>query len=273
MADYRSSRDLSSALGLGPKEVVALVGAGGKTDLMLALAQELAGRGQKVVATTTTKVWKRQAERAPCMILMRSHARWRESFRTGLQGEGHVFLGHEVLDSGKVQGIDRDLAAELSKDPLVDHVIVEADGANGRPLKAPADHEPVIPACTTTVVAVMGVEALGAALKADMVFRPERFQQLTGLKQGDRLTPKAIAPIFRSSSGLYKNSPQSARKVAFLNKVDLLPRDDEARELGRLILEPMASPVARVVVGSVLKGQYAVMGGKPFGSAGREGEP
>ena len=44
----------------------------------------------------------------------------------------------------------------------VDHVIIEADGSRRRPFKAPADYEPVVPSTTTTMVSVIGADALAA---------------------------------------------------------------------------------------------------------------
>ena len=41
-------------------------------------------------------------------------------------------------------------------------VIAEADGARLRPLKAPAEHEPVIPPAADAVVAVAGLDSVGA---------------------------------------------------------------------------------------------------------------
>ncbi len=49
---------LSEALGIQSREVISLVGAGGKTTLMFRLAKELSLSGKKVVTTTTTKILK-----------------------------------------------------------------------------------------------------------------------------------------------------------------------------------------------------------------------
>ncbi len=56
---------LISALGLGPREHIAIVGGGGKTSLCFALAEELLRTGTRVITTTTTKVWHKEANRAP----------------------------------------------------------------------------------------------------------------------------------------------------------------------------------------------------------------
>ncbi|NNF87990.1 MAG: hypothetical protein HKM97_05660, partial [Acidimicrobiia bacterium] len=48
--------DLAAAFGLGPRELVAFTGGGGKTSLLLNLGRQLTGRGDRVLITTTTKL-------------------------------------------------------------------------------------------------------------------------------------------------------------------------------------------------------------------------
>ena len=47
---------LAEALGVRAGEVVAFIGAGGKTTAMYRLAADLAARGLQVIVTTTTKI-------------------------------------------------------------------------------------------------------------------------------------------------------------------------------------------------------------------------
>ena len=251
--------DLTSALGLRHKEHMAVVGGGGKTSLMFALARELRLMGRQVVITTTTKVFHGEAYQSPLVILAPPGTPWYDDMIQGLEKQGLVFIGSRELESGKVEGISPKRADAMFQAPLLDYLIVEADGAAGRPVKAPADHEPVIPSSTTVVVALMGLEAVGEKLGAEMVFRPDRFERVTGLVQGGRLTPEVFALIFASPKGLFKGSPRAARHVAFLNKLDLLGDEQEARELAHVILNHPKSPLERVVVGSIMKGHYSII--------------
>ncbi len=54
--------NLSSAFRIQPHDVVAFVGAGGKTTAMFRLAEELVTQGKRVVVTTTTKLAASQAD-------------------------------------------------------------------------------------------------------------------------------------------------------------------------------------------------------------------
>jgi molybdenum cofactor cytidylyltransferase len=98
----RSVRTLAEALGLGAREHLALVGAGGKSTLLLSLARELQQDGKRVLAGTTTKMWHREASQVCSVLLSGSSPAWREDLRRGLEEREIVFLAERRLDSGKV---------------------------------------------------------------------------------------------------------------------------------------------------------------------------
>ncbi len=255
----KSVNDLSSALDLGSRELVALVGGGGKTSLLFALAKELLQGKKRVVTSTTTKVRHREAQRSPCIVFTGSGPSWKDKLSEGLENHGHVFLARGLLDSGKVDGIGPSIANEMYQEGGIDYVIIEADGSSGHPVKAPADHEPVIPSSSTKVVAMLGLEAIGAQMGPEVVFREDLFCKLTGLELGERLTPAILARLFLESEGLFKGTPSSAKRIVFLNKRDLLSESGEVEELARLILESELNKVERVVIGSILERKYVII--------------
>ncbi len=258
--DESSCNDLAGCLELGPREHLALVGGGGKTSLMFALAEELHGRGARVVIGTTTRIARREAERASAVVFVGDHPQWWEAIRARLARGVYVLVAKQKLASGKVQGIAPRTADALFARREVDYLVWEADGAAQRPLKAPAAHEPVIPATATMVVAVMGLEALGRALAPDMVFRSDTFSQISGLAPGEPLTPCALARALHHPRGLFGGLPLGVRRVAFLNKLDQSCNPASARELAERILQFAApQPVERVIIGSVHRGDYMVM--------------
>lgn len=250
------SNNLVSALDLGSKEHIAIVGGGGKTTLMFGLAEELRHTGHRVVTGTTTKVWQTEALRSPRVVLSLFDSAWHEKVKDGLFELGHVFVAENLLESGKVQGITGEQADGLYNSDYVDYLVLEADGAAGRPIKAPGDHEPVIPSSVSMVVAMMGLEAIGKTVGPEVVFRPERFESLTGLEPGDKLMPTGLARIFKASEGLFKGTPSSARRVVFLNKLDLVPGDQQAKDLADLLLMPGGGPIDRVIIGSIPKKRF-----------------
>ncbi len=250
---------MTPALGLHPKEHVAMVGGGGKTSIIFALARELCSAGRRGVITTTTKVSHGEAYQALAVVFTTPGPRWRDELSEALGKHGFVFLGGGELESGKVEGISAEKANAMFQWPCLDYLLVEADGAARRPVKAPAEHEPVIPSSATVVVALMGLEAMGKRLTGEVVFRPERFERVTGLVQGGRLTLEVLTRLFTSPKGLFRGSPRPARRVAFLNKADLLGEEHKAWELAHMILQDSKGRIDRVVVGSIIKGRYSII--------------
>ena len=250
-----SHRGLITALDLNPKEHVAVVGGGGKSTLCSALAEAFGLGGARVISSTTTKVRHGEAKAYPRLVFHSPGESGFEAVKEGLNETGNVFVCRELLENGKVEGISSTVADGLFRTPGVDYVIIEADGAAGRPLKAPAAHEPVIPGSVTCVIAVMGLEALGKPLGPDTVFRPGLFKTLTGIKEGEILDPERLAGAFDGKAGLFKNSPASARRMVFLNQLDVFPDHRLAQDMARRLIEAHGF-IERVVLGSFRKNEF-----------------
>lgn len=255
----KSHQGLITALDLSPKEHVAVVGGGGKSTLCFALAEALGLKGARVISSTTTKVRQEEAKAYPHLVLYPPDGPGLEAVKKELDETGNVFVGQKFLKNGKVEGISSTAADDLFRMPGVDYVIIEADGAAGRPLKAPAAHEPVIPKSVTRVIALMGLEALGKPLGPDTVFRPALFKALTELEEGDILNPEGLARAFDEKAGLFKNTPASARRMVFLNQLDVLPDDRAAQDMARHLIEAHRF-IERVVLGSFRNNIFITIG-------------
>ena len=125
---------------------------------------------------------------------------------------------------------------EMAQELPVDHIIVEADGAKGLPLKAPGEQEPVIPSATTLLIPIVGIDAVGKPLNKEQAFRPERIAELTGTKLGDPITPHLIGTLMVHPQGLCKGVPSGARIVPFINKVETTEGLTKAREVAQEVL-------------------------------------
>ncbi len=236
---------LPAALGISGPELVAFVGGGGKTSLMFALAAALPGR---VAITTTTRIFAAQMRLAPAVVYAGDLAPLGPLL--GRHGRCLV-VGH--VDGDKARGVDPDLPARLLARPDVDFVLVEADGSRMRPVKAPADHEPVIPPETTLVVPVAGLDALEKPLD-EVAHRPERARALlaetpagASLAADGALTPAGLARLLTHAQGGLKGVPDGARVVVWLNKVEGAGRLERGRAAAQAILRE--ARVSLVVLG------------------------
>ena len=242
---------LKEALDIKPGEVISLVGGGGKTTLMFALARELASAGNRVITTTTTKILEPLSSETPLLLLEADEQEMIGRLLQNLADYGHITLARERLASGKLKGISPELVVELARLNQVSCIIVEADGAAQRSLKAPNLTEPVIPDATSLVIPVVGIDALGCRLTGENVFRPEVVSKLLGLPLGEVISAESIAFLVTHPRGIIKGSPGGARIIPFINKVDLDRGLSQGRDLAGRILAMRHPRIKRVVLGQV----------------------
>ncbi len=247
---------LWEALEVRKGEVVALVGAGGKTSALFTLARELGRQGRKVVVTTTTHIRLPRTRAGQGLLIAGELPRLIKELRMSLLKSNVIVVGRAETD-GKLAGIDAQWVPailELETEG-VDYILVEADGSAGRSFKAPLSHEPVIPPDATLVVPVVGIDVVGKPLTSEWVHRPQQVAQLTELSLGEAVTPEAVAHVMLHAEGNIKGTPPGARIIPVINKVDghaqLAPAQEVASRLlergARRVLLTHLAPRPRVV--------------------------
>ncbi len=240
---------------------IAIVGGGGKTSLMYALAERMVTKGKRVVTTTTTKIFPPAPDQSPCIVLLKDAPNL-EDLDDKLSRFGQVTLGGSLLPSGKLDSVPEAVIRSCLE--YADHVIVEADGAAGRPIKAPEEWEPVIPGSTDMVIAVVGLDCLGNPADAQWVFRLERFRSITELENSQVITPEAIARLLAHPLGAFKGAPEKAVLVPFLNKADLLEVQWNMTKVVNRIFPTAGERINRIVGGSL----KAAMKVRPYSRPG-----
>ena len=217
--------ELATLLGVRPG-VTAVIGGGGKTTLLRTLGGELSASG-RVLLCTTTKIY--PFSDLPCA-----------RDRAELDALGARF---RLLCAGTVlPGTGKLTAPEMSMAELAarfDYVLVEADGSAGRPMKAHAPHEPVIPAEAGQTICVAGASGFGRPVR-EAAHRPERFARLAGCGEGDAVTPARLAAVLRAE-GLHDR--------VFVNQAETDKEILYAKALASLLDCP-------VTAGSLWKGEY-----------------
>ena len=213
---------LTEALALPERGRLSIVGGGGKSTLMERLALELAEAGRRVAVTTTTHISAAQGA----------------AFRAGPAD----CLAVPSPEPGKLGPPPAwELAAALT---AYDGVLAEADGARGLPVKAPADHEPVL-LDGGLVAAVAGLSALGRPL-AEVCHRPRLAAEVLGAALDTALTPSLLARLLTSERGQFKGVGDAGRFRVVLNQADGGPRLALGRETAREI--QIRLPGCRVVL-------------------------
>ncbi|MCL2679014.1 MAG: selenium cofactor biosynthesis protein YqeC [Dehalococcoidia bacterium] len=241
---------LAEALGVVVGDVISVVGGGGKTSLMFTLAEELVRAGKKVITTTTTRIMPPEAHQSPSLAVDEDENRLIAKIGSELARYPHVTAGR-CVEAVKLKGLHSETVDRLAGLALADYIINEADGAARMPVKAPNATEPVVPQSTTLVVAVVGLDGLCRLLGRDTAFRVEFITSLTGLLEGEEITPQVITTLMTDKHGIIQNTPPGARIVPFLNKADLAAENTVAALAGG-ILARCHPQIGRVVSGAVL---------------------
>lgn len=222
-------------LHLAPQEVVALVGGGGKTSIMYALAEELSLGGAKVLLTTTTRIYLPEHGRVDRLVVS-DELGILDQLRQGLKPRDIVALGTGV-HGGKLDGLTPEFIDKLADLAITDYILVEADGAAGLPFKAPGQNEPVIPHVTSTVLNVVGIDALGAVLSEETCHRPSEISRISGLPLGGVVSGEVIAQVLSSREGGRKNVPTAANWLPVINKIDREEDVPKAVQIARALVK------------------------------------
>ena len=201
---------LSDLLHLPSKPLISIIGAGGKTTTMYALAAEFAAQGKKVITTTTTNIYIPEANETDTLIVATETPKLLNMVYGAWKQHRRVTVASKAIEGGKLAGVSPEQPFELLHNGGADVVIAEADGARHKMIKAPAGHEPVVPLQTNVALIVMSAEAINQPLSAEIAHRPERIAALLDIKAGDILTPALIARLQIDEQGGLKNIPQQA---------------------------------------------------------------
>lgn len=218
---FLKAPDLAKELGLLKDALIlSIVGAGGKTTLLEAIAADCLDNKRKAIATTTTHMFY-------------PDERW---IFTDTENPDEIIRlvdTHRVLwigtlcDNKNVDGRQKIAGAgEKTMEYITSlsiPVLIEADGARGLPFKVPGPHEPVIPKVSRHVIGVLGLDALGEPIEK-ACFRREAAAGLLCKSETDILTADDYVKVIESRKGLRKHVGADMKYTVFLNKADTRER-------------------------------------------------
>lgn len=212
--------------------VTAVIGGGGKTTLLRTLGEELAEAGHTVLLCTTTKIY-------PFPGLVNLNSPSDRELHRALQSARLAAAGAPIPETDKWG------ALELSMDrlaALADFVLVEADGSAGRPMKAHAPYEPVVPYQANQTILVVGASGFGCPI-AQAAHRPERYAKLAGVSPDALVSPEVEAAVL-TAEGLHDK--------IYVNQVDTQERLSATGKLKELLPCPVAAGALQQTGGHVL---------------------
>jgi molybdenum cofactor cytidylyltransferase len=242
--------NLHNALRLSSRQAVAFVGAGGKSAAIAALVNDLEGI-VPIAVTTTTHLAAHQAD-------ITIHQQTGFTNQDRLQVEQALNNAESILVTGGLNDSgDKWIALKPRAlqelwalvEQLDGILLIEADGARRKWLKAPAEHEPAIPAFVDLVVPIAGMHAWQREISPEVVHRPEILSGRLLAEMGTPLDETHLISWAVSPDLAFKNVPSSAEVRILLNQADNSRRLEAARRVAQGALKE--SIIAAVVVANI----------------------
>ncbi|MCJ7694457.1 MAG: selenium cofactor biosynthesis protein YqeC [Anaerolineaceae bacterium] len=230
---------------------IAFVGSGGKTTALFQIARQF---NQRVLITTTTHIGEKEADNADDHCVVREVSELRNIKYNNL-GKILLITGPNNGE-GKLTGLSSDMMEELMKvaTKLDCAVLIEADGSRGKPLKAFASHEPVIPAGVSHIVVVAGISAIGESLSGDWVHRSEIFSLQTDTQIGKPVTLESVKTILLPPLGAMKVIPEGTELYLILNQADNTEKIIQAGKLA----EDLINTYSKIAISSLKYGENVI---------------
>lgn len=196
--------------------IAAVIGCGGKTSLIQALAGENQHRAVLIAPTTQ-------------MYPM----------------EGSVGVYH--AGTGKLGALPEEVLRGMVRHyPLT---LLEADGSRGLPCKGWREDEPVVPPYCTHTIGVVTLRALGRAADESTCLRLPLFLRLTGLRTGEPITLEALTRMVCAPEGMFRR--RAGKCFLLVNQVEDAPGEALAEQWLRGIREAYPGMFAGLCYGSV----------------------
>lgn len=215
--------------------VVCAVGAGGKKTTLYRLGNSL----DRAVVTATVRIpiFDEEVARVAVTADPAFELETNDAWPLGLVPDRDREDRYSGYDPGAIETI-----TSYAPGP----VLVKADGARTRLLKAPNEKEPQLPAAADTVLAIASVKAVGRPLEAPHVHRPELVSDITGREVGEPIEPGDIATVLASDVGGCKDVPEEATTIGHLNMVDTEEEIKIAQKIASNLVD--AGSIDRVVL-------------------------
>ena len=266
------------------KDIITIVGAGGKTSLMFS-ASSLLRNDYKVLVTTTTNIYVPDKNLYDEMIMLsdikknnisRENQKYdNEKYHNIIRNnkKGIYVIGNYIVNDSnmnkkvpKIKGLTFDQLDKIA--PYFDIVIIEGDGSKEKCLKGWNDAEPVIYLKTTKTIGVVDINSIGLYINEENIHRLDRFLEIINkdskiinedLENINENSPKVVKlthlkNLILNKNGLFKIYKEE--KILFINKVENISNKIHALNLIENIKDENPSYIDKFVYGSIFKNKF-----------------
>ncbi|KGO15636.1 selenium cofactor biosynthesis protein YqeC [Clostridium botulinum] len=241
---------ISDILNLKKRSIISIVGAGGKTSLMLNLSEELRPYN-KVLSTTTTKIYTPDKTSYDFMCIGEENC----YIYDHLKKNGVYVYGKFINNDNKLIGFSKNFLDQKFK--YFDYSILEADGSKKKPIKGWRDDEPVICKNTNKTIGVLDITCINKIINDFNVHRVSYFLKITNGKLGEKISILMISSLVTHPLGLFKDS--LGERILFINKVENQHDIFLSYELIKHILSISNPFIDKIVIGSLKEKNYKLV--------------
>lgn len=244
-------------INLKRKELLSFVGAGGKTTTIFKLAKDLKMLGKKVLVTTSTAIFYPEKNEFDRIIVSSS-----DNIANSLDiiNKGTItVMGKEISKEKKLLGFSKKTIDSIYHKRIFDYILVEADGSKRKPIKFPAEHEPVIPLNTNKTIGVIGIDSIGKKINDENVHRAEQFCKVVNCELREEIDEEIIYKLIKNSKGLFKDCPLKSQKYILLNKVDNKELEKKALKIIEMIIKDQIQ-INGIIAADIISEKYLTFG-------------
>lgn len=233
------------------KDIITIIGAGGKTSLMFS-ASSLLRNDYKVLVTTTTHIYIPDNNLYD-KIIMLTHFE-NENYNNILQNNknGVYVIGSHIVNNSKIKGLTFDMLDKIT--PYFDVVIIEGDGSKEKSLKGWNDNEPVIYPKSTKTIGVVDISSIGIDINEENIHRVDKFLEIINDYSNNKVNIEHLEKLILNEKGLFKFS--KGEKILFINKVEDINKRKNALNIIKDIKNENQSYIDKFVYGSIFNNEF-----------------
>ena len=224
--------------------MVCLVGAGGKKTAMYALSQSLTGT---VALSSTTHMYHYDSKYVNRLISVKNQ----DYLAFKGPGKVHAFYG-EKIHKERVSGLNEEVLRNIWNSGNYDTMIIKADGARARLIKAPGVGEPLIPSFANYVIPIFSIKVVGRKLDSSIAHRIDQLSRVMKIEPGEVIQDKHVISLMTSEAGFLKHA-EGKQIIPIINMVDSKVDEQVALRIAEKALA-LTDRFQSIILGAMNKG-------------------
>jgi len=233
------------------KDIITIIGAGGKTSLMYS-ASSLLRNKYKVLVTTTTHIYIPDKNIYDEIIMINDFTN--KYYQSILENNknGVYVVGNYIVNNCKIKGLTFEMLYKIIHN--FDIVIIEGDGSKEKSLKGWNELEPVIYPKTTKTIGLLDITSIGLDINEENIHRVDRFLDIINDYSANKVTIEHLEKIVLNENGLFKIN--KGENILFINKVESTIDKINTLNLIKNIKFKNNSNISNYIYGSIHKHKY-----------------